>query len=156
MKCYSWGPRHLDAELRREFVETVLRQSNSVWGWSQWGLLAIQVDRIVSQSLYKPVALHVFCSNCSQRLRFLFTFVLKQSILSDRSVPCLRCATTCRFRVAAELVEIHGHCLCIAGRRIDQDQLRVDDGYGTSISNAWPNEKRSGSKAETGLDDASV
>ena len=43
-------------------------------------------------------------------------FVLKQSILSDRSVPCLRCATTRRFRVAAELFEIHGHCLCIAGR----------------------------------------
>ncbi len=59
MKCYSWGPRHLDAELRREFVDTVLRQSNSVWGWSQRGLLAIQVDRSASQSLYKPVALHV-------------------------------------------------------------------------------------------------
>ncbi len=42
------------AELCREFVATVLRQSNSVWGWSQRVTFGI-----ASQSLYKPVALHV-------------------------------------------------------------------------------------------------
>ncbi len=54
MQCYFGGHVIWIAELCREFVATVLRQSNSVWGWSQRVTFGI-----APQSLYKPVALHV-------------------------------------------------------------------------------------------------